>query len=247
MADRVIKWRPLWNAGATFVKKLMIPHSVGNPAGVADYEIWIDETTGKLCFRVGGVVQQIPFASELGTGGLTQEMAEDIVQAMFTGADMAAGDITWAYTDNGAGAGTLKGNVKPAVVDAATLGGDTKATIIAAAVSTVLGGAGPAYDTLSELKTLIDAATDATELAAAMANRGRFYAGAIPNGATPQTVTHSLGLANMGDFTAKTFVSATGVREDFEITPIDGNSVSISDESGAAIPSGRRIFLVGGA
>jgi hypothetical protein len=297
MADRSIKWRPAFQAGATFVKKLIVPNSAGDPSGVVNYEIWVDSTSGKLAFKVGGAVQQIPLASELGSGALTQEQVEDLVQAMFTGADMSAGDITWAYTDNGSGAGTIKGTIKANAIvtallandavtyakmqnvsatsrflgrkttgagdveelsntdaltilgalDAATLGGDSKATIIAAAVSTVLGGAGSAYDTLQELKDLIDAATDATELATAIGTRSRFYAGAIPNGATPQTVTHGLALANMGDFVAKCFVSATGVIEEYEITPTDGNNVSVSDESGTAIPTGRRIFIVGGA
>lgn len=286
MADRRIGWRPAFQAGATFVRKLLIPSDAGDPSDVANGHLWLQTTAGKLAFRHGGATELVPLASEIAAAGLTQEQIEDLIALLI----VDNSDLDWTYDDgtpslvavikaaaieyaniqnvsagglvlgrqSGAGAGPpteLTGaNILTILgaLDAATLGGDTKATIIADAVATVLGGAGPSYDTLQELKALLDAsdAADDTAIATlttAIGNRTRYYAGAIPNGATPQTVTHGLALANMNDFTHSIRVTATGVSEEYEVTPTDGNAVSVSDESGAAIPAGRRIFIVAGA
>lgn len=365
MADRPIGWRGLWKAGGTFLKKLVVPHSAGDPAGVTDYEIWIDDTSGKLAFRIGGATVLLPLPSELTAAGLNQEQAEDLVQAMFTGADMAAGDITWEYTDNAGAPGTIKGTIKnssityakmqnvtatarvlgrisagagvieeltganlktiigalanadlatmtqgtikgraagagtgtpvdltaaqvkallgitpadiamaatarvvgratagagPAeeltgaqvlamlgAIDAATLNGQTAAAIQTAVINAITNGAGAAYDTLVEIQALLEADDTADAIiSAGLAIRARFFAGALTAGATPQNVVHNLGLANIHDFNYRIVVAASGAIEEYDVIGVDANTVSVSDESGTAIPAGRRIFITAG-
>lgn len=243
------KFRKL-KAGIEVLAKLLVPASAGDPAGVADNWLWINTATGKLSWRVGGVTQSSALTSELGGGGLTQEQVEDIVGAL----TIDNSHLDFTYTDNGAGAGTIVATVKTGVVDAATLGGQTSAQIQAAAVATVLGGASAAWDTLQELKALLDASDTADDSALATLTtsvglRGRFYDGTITSGATTATVTHGYTLTNIGSFTARCYVAATGVEEEYDVKPKPGTESTqlvVTDESGANIPAGRRIFVVVG-
>lgn len=363
MADRTMKWRPIWNAGAAFLKKLNIPTSAGDPAGVTDGEIWLDTGAGKLAARLAGNTILVPLASEIGTSGLSQEQIEDFMALMIQ--DNA--DIDWTYTDNAAGAGALVGVIKPAAItyakiqnvaatsrvlgriaagagtieeltganlktiigvlanadlanmaqgtfkgrsagsgtgapvdmtaataktalaivpadvtmaaeakvlgravgagagvsqeltaaqllailgaiDATTLGGLTVAGLQAQIVNAISNGAGAAYDTLIEIQNFLQADDTAdAALVTSVGLRSRFAGLAIPAGATPQNVAHGMALGNIGDFHYRTFVAATGVNEDYEVTPVDANTVAVSDESGTAIPAGRRIFMTFGA
>lgn len=281
---RDLNWIPNFKAGIQVLKKLVIPSSAGDPAGVADGWLWIDSTAGKLAVRVAGATVLVPLASELGTGGLTQEQIEDFIALMVQ--DNA--DIDWTYTDNGAGAGALVGVYKAnsveydkiqqasatnrvlgrisagagnyeeltganirtilGALDADTLGGETKAQIIADAVATVLNGAPGALDTLNELAAALGndanfAATTATSIAA----RARYKAGAVPNGATPQTINHALALANMDDYVLQIKDTATHKIVEYDLVTVDANNIQVIDEGGAAIPAGLRYFLVVGA
>lgn len=192
------------------------------------------------------------------TGGVA--VPTDVANAAFktwlaiVPADVAfanAGRVLGRASGAGAGAGTeLTGAQLLTIIgaiDATTLGGMSAAAIQAAAVATILNGAGPAYDTLLEIGALLtaDDAADAGMLTA-IGLRGRFVGVDIPAGASPQNVAHGLALANTGDFTYRIFVKVGGAPEDYEVTVVDGNTLAISDESGGAIPAGRRIFIVAG-
>jgi hypothetical protein len=284
MADRGISWRPVFKAGASFLKKLILPASAGDPAGVVDQELWIQTTAGKLAFRLAGSTILVPLASELPGAGLSQEQIEDFMALMI----QDNSDIDWTYTDNGAAAGTLVGVIKPDSItyakiqnvsaqarvlgraagagagditeldaaallailgplDAATLGGQTSAAIQAAVVNTISNGAGAAYDTLVELQALLvgDAASIAA-LVASVSLRARFIDMAIPNGAPTGSIVHAMALGNIGSWTARTYIAASGINEEYEVTPVDGNEVTVSDETGGNIPAGRRIFMTFG-
>lgn len=137
--------------------------------------------------------------------------------------------------------------IAAATIDAATLGGDTKAQIIAAAVASVVGGAAEAYNTLQEIQALMEADdTQTTGMLTSIAARARFFAGALPDGAPTATVTHNLNLTNIHDFKEKIFVSATGAQEEYDIVGATANTATVTDETGANIPAGRRIFIVAG-
>lgn len=169
-------------------------------------------------------------------GGVT---IEDLIAA--AGGPFTSDDIT----DFDAAVAAL---ISAASIDADTLGGDSKATIIAAAVASVVGGASEAYNTLLELQALMEADdTQTTGMLASINARARYYAEDITSGAPTDTVTHGLALAVAGDFTYRIFVKATGVQEDYDVTPTNGNTVTITDESGGNIPAGRRIIIVAGA
>src|SRR5687768_17171777 len=109
MADRSISWRPLWKAGATYVKGLIIPNAAGTIAGVQNNEIWIDTIAGRLNARIAGATVQIPISTDIQAAGMTQEQVEDLLGTLL-GAD--TGDLDWTYTDNGAGAGSFSVSVK---------------------------------------------------------------------------------------------------------------------------------------
>jgi hypothetical protein len=154
-----------------------------------------------------------------------------------TPTDTATADIDFS-------AGLLKVNV----LDSPTLGGDTKASVIAAAVAAVVGGAGAAYDTLVELQAILQADDTAIAgLLTAVAARTRFFAADLAGGATTENVDHNLALAQRGDFVARVFVKATGVAEEYYLNPTSVNRIVVTDETGGNIPAGRRIFIVAGA
>lgn len=133
-------------------------------------------------------------------------------------------------------------------LDATTLGGDTKATIIANAVAAVVGGAAAAYDTLVEIQAFLAADDTAISgLLTSVAARARFYAIDLAGGAPTENVDHNFALGQRGDFVARVFVKTTGVEEEYYLPPSSVNRIVVTDETGDNIPSGRRIFVVAGA
>lgn len=167
--------------------------------------------------------------------GRTTAAAGDVEE--ITPTDTAAADMDLS-------AGALKVNV----LDSPLLGGDTKATVIAAAVAAVVGGAGAAYDTLVEIQALLEGDdADIASLLTAVGLRGRFYAEDLAGGAPTEDVDHGLALAQKGDFIGRVFVKATGVEEEYFLNPTTVNKIVVTDETGGNIPAGRRIFIVAGA
>lgn len=139
------------------------------------------------------------------------------------------------------------GQIQAAVLDSPLLGGDSKATIQANIIAAISAGAHSAYDTLLELENLI--ITDVAGIASlvtAVGNRARYFAGTVPNGAATANIDHNLGLTNIHDFTARVFVAATGAEEEYAMVGSTSNRVVLTDETGANIASGRRIFLTAG-
>src|ERR1041385_2789551 len=94
-----------------FDSKLKVPTAAGNQASPADRELWIDTTAGKLAVRIAGATVLVPLASEIGSGGLTQEQIEDFMALMIQDNSI----LDWTYTDNGAGAGALVATIKAGV------------------------------------------------------------------------------------------------------------------------------------
>lgn len=140
------------------------------------------------------------------------------------------------------------GAISGTVLDSPLLDGDTKATIISDAVAAIVGGAGSAYDTLVEIQGLMEADdTQTTAMLASIAARARFFAADLTGGATTENVDHGLALAVAGDFTARVFVKATGVEEQYFLNPTTVNRIVVTDETGGNIPAGRRIFITAGA
>lgn len=139
------------------------------------------------------------------------------------------------------------GAISGAVLDSPLLEGETKAQIQTAIIASISGGASAAYDTLIELQALMEADdTQTSAMIAATAVRARFYAAALGNGSPTATVTHNLNLTNIHDFTYKIFVSATGAEEEYEAVGATADTITVTDETGANIPSGRRIFVTAG-
>lgn len=297
-----------------FNGRLLVPVDQATPA---NRNVWIDSATGKLAFRNAGVTALIPLASEVGTGGLTQEQIEDFIALLIQDNSI----LDWTYDDatpaltaiikvnsvtnaelanmaqstikgRAAAAGTgapvdlsvaqvktmlalastdisdfltaaraaisvtdtatldltySGGAIQGAVLDSPLLGGDSKATIQANIIAAISAGAHSAYDTLLELENLIisDEAGIAS-LVTSVGLRSRFFAAAVTSGSPTATVTHNLGLANIHDFIAKIFVTATGVEEEYAIVGATNNTATITDETGANIATGRRIFLTAG-
>lgn len=139
------------------------------------------------------------------------------------------------------------GAIQGAVLDSPLLGGQSKAAIQADIIAAISAGAHAAYDTLLELENLLIAEDSAVSaLTTAVAGRARFYAGTVPNGSPTANIDHNLGLTNIHDFTYKVFVSATGAEEEYAAVGSTTNRVVLTDETGANIASGRRIFLTAG-
>jgi hypothetical protein len=220
---------------------------------------WIPNWLGSI------LIDGVPLATVIddavaAAGGMTEEQVYDLV-----GQSVLGGTKLTAVVDDGANTVTLNLDelnstdiadfaaavnalIAAATIDADTLGGDTKASIISQAVASVVGGAAAAYDTLVEIQALMEADdTQTTGMLTSIAGRARFYAEDITAGAPTDTVTHGLALATPGDFTYRIFVKATGVPEDYRVTPNDANTVLITDETGANIPAGRRIIITAGA
>lgn len=162
----------------------------------------------------------------------------------FTSAARAAISISDTATlDLSYAAGVLSG----AVLDSPLLGGQTKAQIQADVIAAISNGAAAAYDTLIEIQNLLQTDDTADALiVSAMAIRARFFAAAVPNGAPTANIDHNLNLTNIHDFTAKVFVSATGAEEEYAMVGSTANRVVLTDETGANIAAGRRIFLTAG-
>lgn len=139
------------------------------------------------------------------------------------------------------------GVLSGAVLDSPLLGGQTSSQIQAAIISAISAGASAAYDTLIEIQGFLeDNDTADAALTAGLAVRARFFAGAVPNGASTAAIDHNLNLTNIHDFTARVFVSATGAEEEYAMVGSTADRVILTDETGANIPSGRRIFLTAG-
>lgn len=297
-----------------FNARVLLPVDQATPA---NRNIWFDSASGKLAFHIGGSDVLVPLASEIGSGGLTQEQIEDFIALLI----QDNSSLDWTYNDSApslvavvkAGAitnaeiadmaqSTIKGRAAAAgtgapvdlsvaqvkailalastdisdfttaaraaitpsdtstldltysggslsgeVLDSPLLGGQSKSSIQADIIAAITGGASAAYDTLVELQAFLQADdTSLSALVTAVALRARFYAGTVANGSPTATVTHNLALANIHDFNAKIFVSATGVQEEYAIVGATSNTATITDETGANIASGRRIFLTAG-
>lgn len=140
------------------------------------------------------------------------------------------------------------GAISGAVLDSPLLGGQTSAQIQTAIIAAISAGASSAYDTLIEIQNLLQADDTADALiVTAMALRPRFYAAALASGSPTATVTHGFGLTNIHDFNYRIVVAATGVVEEYEAVGADGNSITITDDTGSNIATGRRIFVTVGA
>lgn len=208
--------------------------------------ILIDGETLEDLIGAGGATDVELVRDTIGTALVEGQNIDIVVSDAGDTITISVENLTSADISDFAAAAVSAANA--GTIDADTLGGDSKSTIIAAAVASVVGGASAAYDTLVEIQALMAADdTAATAMSAAITARARYYAAAITSGSPTATVTHNLGLANMGDFTARIFVSATGVEEEYDVTPTNGNSVVVTDETGANIAAGRRIFIVAGA
>ncbi len=161
---------------------------------------------------------------------------QTVARAAISVTDTSTLDLSYA-------AGAISG----AVLDSPLLGGQTKAQIQSDIIAAISGGASAAYDTLLEIQNLLQADDTADALiVTAMNIRARFYAAALGSGTPSVTVTHGLNLTNIHDFTARIFVSATGVEEEYEMVGATANTITVTDETGANIAAGRRIFLTAG-
>jgi hypothetical protein len=300
-----------------FDAKLKLPTAAGNQPSPADRDFWIDTTAGKLAVRIAGATVLVPLASEIGTGGLTQEQIEDFMALMIQ--DNAV--LDWTYNDaasslvatikpgvisntelanmaqstmkgRAAGAGTgatqdltapqvktllalvaadisdfqtqaraaisvtdtatldlsyAAGAISGVVLDSPTVGGQTAAQIQTAVINAISGGAGAAYDTLIEIQNLLQADDTADAIiSAGLAIRARFYAAALGSGTPAVTFTHNFNLTNIHDFTVRVFVSATGAEEEYDVVGATANTITVTDETGANIPTGRRVFITAG-
>lgn len=139
------------------------------------------------------------------------------------------------------------GVISGAVLDSPLLGGQSKAQIQSDIIAAISGGASAAYDTLIEIQNFLQGDDTALSgLTTAVGIRARFYAGAVPSGASTANIDHNLGLTNIHDFTARVFVTATGAEEEYAMVGSNSNRVILTDETGANIAAGRRIFLTAG-
>lgn len=139
------------------------------------------------------------------------------------------------------------GAISGAVLDSPLLQGQTKAQIQADIIAAISGGASAAYDTLLEIQGLLEADDTADALiVSAMAIRARFVGIAVPSGAATANIDHNLNLTNIHDFLARVIVSATGAEEEYAMVGSTANRIILTDETGANIAAGRRIFLTAG-
>lgn len=205
-----------------FDGKLKLPTASGNQSSPADRDFWIDTNSGKLGFRLGGATILVPLASEISSG--------------FGTSDTSTVDLTLA-----------DGTLTAAVLDSPKLEGNTLAQVQAAIIASITAGASSAYDTLLEIQNLLQADDTAMSgLTTAVGVRARFWAGVVPSGSPTANVDHNLNLTNIHDFIARVVVAATGAEEEYDIVGNSANRVVVTDESGASIAAGRRIFLTAG-
>lgn len=128
-------------------------------------------------------------------------------------------------------------------LDADTLNGLSAATLQTNVINSIVAGAGTAWDTLLEIKAFIQAdESTASALATTVAGKARFKAAAVPSGATPQAVTHSMALTNMDDYMVVIRDASHNIVE-YGIVTVDANSFNVIDDSGTAIPAGLRYFM----
>jgi hypothetical protein len=127
-------------------------------------------------------------------------MAANTVKANITGSTAAPTDVTrdsfWTWLDDATGFATsVLAAVNAGTVDADTLGGDSKATIISTAVAQIVDSAPTTLDTLNELAAALgDDAAFSTTVTTALGNRAQAYSANIGDGSTTAiVVTHSLG------------------------------------------------------
>lgn len=135
------------NAGAVVSARLGIPHVAGNPGGVSNYDVWFDDTAGKLAVRAGGVTILVPLASELGGGGLTQEQIEDFMALMI----QDNSDLDWTYTD---ASSALVAVVKPNSITYAQLQDVSAAARILGRASGA-GAGDPTELTAAQVRTIL--------------------------------------------------------------------------------------------
>lgn len=272
-----------FKAGIAVLKSLLIPNSTGDPAGVQNYWLWLDDATGKLSFRISGATQAVPLASELTGGGLTQEQIEDFIALLI----QDSSDLDWTYVD---GTPALTGIIKTDTVtyakmqnvsatsrvlgritagsgdveeltgtnirtilgtlDADTLGGLSAAALQTAVINAISNGAGAAYDTLVEIQALMQADdTLQSGLTTAVGLRARFADIAVPSGSTTADLVHGYTLTNIGAYSCRIYVAATGVEEGYEVAPKAGSTTTTllcTSEDGVNIPAGRRAFITVG-
>lgn len=204
----------------TFDGRVKLPVDQATPA---NRDIWYDSAEGKLAFKIGGTEELVPLADEISAG--------------ITVSDTSSLNLTLAA-----------GDISGAVLDSPKLEGNTLAQVQTAIVSAIVAGASSAYDTLIELQGLLqDNDNDIAILISSVAARAKFFAGTVPNGNPTANIDHNLALTNIHDFTCKVFVAATGVEEEYAAVGSTSNRVILTDETGANIASGRRIFLTAGA
>lgn len=203
----------------TFDGKVKLPVDIASPA---DRDIWFDSASGKLAIRVSGSTILLPVPADLAAG--------------LTVTDTATVNLTLA-----------SGDLQAAVLDSPKLEGNTLSQVQASIIASIVAGASSAYDTLLEIQSFLQADDTALSgLTTAVGIRAKFYAGAVPSGSPTANIDHNLGLTNIHDFTCKVFVSATGVEEEYAAVGSTGNRVILTDETGANIATGRRIFLTAG-
>jgi hypothetical protein len=262
-----------FKAGVEVELSMLVPRLASDPGSPVEGSVWVNTTThtikwydgtSVITLGVGITNEQImdvigPFITDSTDLDWTYDDAGDIVSAI-----VKNDSITYAKIQNvsatarllgrkTAGAGDIEELTAADVltilgaIDAATLGGDTKATIIANAIAAVVGGAGAAYDTLVEIQGFLTADDTAIAgLLTSVAARARYYAVDLTGGATTENVDHNLALAQRGDFVARVFVKATGVAEEYYLNPTSVNRIVVTDETGGNIPAGRRIFIAAG-
>lgn len=136
-----------------------------------------------------------------GAGGMTQEQVEDIAGAQFTTThsritftyDDTTSKITATVTDSPLLGGQTLAQVR-AGIDAATLGGSTRAQVVSEAIAGVVDTAPATLDTLNELAAALgDDANFATTVNTSLAARVRDYRQTLSTSATSYTITHNLG------------------------------------------------------
>jgi hypothetical protein len=276
MAAEPINREKAFNAGISVASKMVVPISSGTPAGAAQGWVWLDTagtvtlgfhdgTSAVLIPLTGGLtteqIQDIvgPFVSDSADLDFTYDDAGNAVAAV-----IKAGAVDYANIQNVTNnrvLGNMSGIAGPPVeltaanirtllgtLDADTLGGSSLATLTTNIVNAISNGAGAAYDTLLEIQAFLQADDTALSgLISGQAIRARFSALAVPSGAATASLVHNLGLANIHDYTLKVFVTATGATEEYAHAGVaGGNSILLTDETGANIAAGRRAFITAG-
>lgn len=270
-----IHYQPNFLAGIVVALRLGVPVYAGAPGVLNDGDVWIDSSAPSLNFRSGGATSSLgPSTTQEQIEDFAAALIQDNADLDWTYTDNggAAGAlvavikndaVTYAKMQNVSAAARVLGRASGAgagdvtelgqadlltilgALDAATLGGDSKATIIAAAVAAVVDTAPGTLDTLNELAAALgDDPNFAATIAAALAIRGRAVDMPVPNGAATGNVDHNLALAQQGGFIARVYVAATGATEEYLLTGTTVNRIVVADETGNNIAAGRRIHIV---